>query len=71
VLAEVTELQLELPYAFAHEEYEQILIGAATSAAPQLGWSDKPFAASQLIGAVPPSPWRRTARRIAVMNQIC
>jgi len=43
VLAEVTELQLELPYAFAHEEYEQILSDAATSVAPQLGWSAKPF----------------------------
>ena len=39
VLAEVTELQLELPYAFAHEEYEQILSDVAASIAPQLGWS--------------------------------
>jgi alkanesulfonate monooxygenase SsuD/methylene tetrahydromethanopterin reductase-like flavin-dependent oxidoreductase (luciferase family) len=39
VLAEVTELQLELPYAFAQEEYEQILSDVATSIAPQLGWS--------------------------------
>jgi alkanesulfonate monooxygenase SsuD/methylene tetrahydromethanopterin reductase-like flavin-dependent oxidoreductase (luciferase family) len=37
VLAEVTELQLELPYAFGHEEYEQIVSDAATSIAPQLG----------------------------------
>jgi alkanesulfonate monooxygenase SsuD/methylene tetrahydromethanopterin reductase-like flavin-dependent oxidoreductase (luciferase family) len=43
VLAEVSELQLELPYAFAHEEYEQILSDAVTSIAPQLGWSAKPF----------------------------
>jgi alkanesulfonate monooxygenase SsuD/methylene tetrahydromethanopterin reductase-like flavin-dependent oxidoreductase (luciferase family) len=39
VLAEVTELQLELPYAFAHDEYEQILSDVAASVAPQLGWS--------------------------------
>jgi alkanesulfonate monooxygenase SsuD/methylene tetrahydromethanopterin reductase-like flavin-dependent oxidoreductase (luciferase family) len=39
VLAEVTELQLELPYAFAHGEYEQILSDVAASIAPQLGWS--------------------------------
>jgi alkanesulfonate monooxygenase SsuD/methylene tetrahydromethanopterin reductase-like flavin-dependent oxidoreductase (luciferase family) len=39
VLTEVTELQLELPYAFAHEEYEQILSDVAASIAPRLGWS--------------------------------
>jgi alkanesulfonate monooxygenase SsuD/methylene tetrahydromethanopterin reductase-like flavin-dependent oxidoreductase (luciferase family) len=39
VLAEVTEVQLELPYAFGHEEYEQILSDVAASIAPQLGWS--------------------------------
>jgi hypothetical protein len=39
VLAEVTELQLELPYAFAPQEYEQILSDVAASIAPQLGWS--------------------------------
>jgi hypothetical protein len=39
VFAEVTELQLELPYAFAHEEYEQILSDVAASIAPQLGWA--------------------------------
>jgi hypothetical protein len=39
VLAEVTELQLELPYAFAHEEYQQILSDVARSIAPRLGWS--------------------------------
>jgi hypothetical protein len=43
VLAEVTELQLELPYAFGAQEYEQILADAATSVAPGLGWSAKPF----------------------------
>jgi hypothetical protein len=39
VLAEVTELQLELPYAFADEEYEQVLSDAVTSIAPQLAAS--------------------------------
>ena len=39
VLTEVTELQLELPYAFAHDEYEQILSDVAASTAPRLGWS--------------------------------
>jgi alkanesulfonate monooxygenase SsuD/methylene tetrahydromethanopterin reductase-like flavin-dependent oxidoreductase (luciferase family) len=39
VLAEVTELQLKLPYAFAHEEYLQILSDVVTSIAPELGWS--------------------------------
>jgi alkanesulfonate monooxygenase SsuD/methylene tetrahydromethanopterin reductase-like flavin-dependent oxidoreductase (luciferase family) len=39
VLSEVTELQLELPYAFAQEEYEQILSDVTASIAPELGWS--------------------------------
>jgi hypothetical protein len=39
VLTEATELQLELPYAFAHEDYEQIVSDVAASIAPQLGWS--------------------------------
>jgi hypothetical protein len=39
VLAETTELQLELPYAFEHQEYEQILSDVAASIAPRLGWS--------------------------------
>jgi len=39
VLTEVSELQLELPYAFAQDEYEQILSDVATSIAPRLGWS--------------------------------
>jgi alkanesulfonate monooxygenase SsuD/methylene tetrahydromethanopterin reductase-like flavin-dependent oxidoreductase (luciferase family) len=38
VLAEVTELQLELPYAFTHEEYLQILSDVVTSIAPELRW---------------------------------
>jgi alkanesulfonate monooxygenase SsuD/methylene tetrahydromethanopterin reductase-like flavin-dependent oxidoreductase (luciferase family) len=43
VLTEVTELQLELPFAFADEEYEQILSDVVASVAPQLGWSAQPF----------------------------
>ncbi len=43
VLTEVTELQLELPYAFADAEYEQILSDVVASVAPQLGWSAQPF----------------------------
>jgi alkanesulfonate monooxygenase SsuD/methylene tetrahydromethanopterin reductase-like flavin-dependent oxidoreductase (luciferase family) len=39
VLSEVTELQLELPYAFAPQEYEQILSDVAASIAPRLGWT--------------------------------
>jgi hypothetical protein len=42
VLAEVTELQMELPYAFGHAEYEQILSDVAALVAPHLGWSAKP-----------------------------
>jgi alkanesulfonate monooxygenase SsuD/methylene tetrahydromethanopterin reductase-like flavin-dependent oxidoreductase (luciferase family) len=38
-LADVSELQLELPYAFAREEYEQVLSDTVTLLAPQLGWS--------------------------------
>ena len=34
VLADATELQLELPYAFAHEDYEQILADAAPAGSP-------------------------------------
>ncbi|HXW80849.1 MAG TPA: LLM class flavin-dependent oxidoreductase [Acidimicrobiales bacterium] len=39
VLADVSELQLELPYAFSHSEYEQILYDVVSSIAPELGWS--------------------------------
>lgn len=40
MLAEVvTELKLELPHAFAPDQYEQILADVAASVAPQLGWS--------------------------------
>ena len=39
MLAEVSELQLELPYDFSPGEYEQIVSDAAALIAPQLGWS--------------------------------
>jgi hypothetical protein len=39
VLAEVTELQIELPYAFAGEEHQQILSDVAAAIAPAVGWS--------------------------------
>ena len=39
VLAEINELQVELPYAFSHAEYEQILSDVVESIAPLLGWS--------------------------------
>jgi hypothetical protein len=39
VLAEISELQLELPYAFSGSEYEQILSDVVDSIAPELGWS--------------------------------
>jgi alkanesulfonate monooxygenase SsuD/methylene tetrahydromethanopterin reductase-like flavin-dependent oxidoreductase (luciferase family) len=38
VLAGVSELRLELPYGFAHHEYQQILADAAQRIAPALGW---------------------------------
>jgi hypothetical protein len=38
VLQEVSELQLELPYAFAHGEYRQILSDVVESIAPEMGW---------------------------------
>ncbi|MBO0886371.1 MAG: LLM class flavin-dependent oxidoreductase [Acidimicrobiales bacterium] len=39
VMAEVSELQLELPYAFAHGEYRQILSDVVASIAPELRWT--------------------------------
>jgi alkanesulfonate monooxygenase SsuD/methylene tetrahydromethanopterin reductase-like flavin-dependent oxidoreductase (luciferase family) len=36
---EVTELRMELPYEFSHENYEQILHDMITSIAPHLGWT--------------------------------
>ncbi|MCG7203402.1 LLM class flavin-dependent oxidoreductase [Streptomyces arenae] len=38
VLAEVSELRLELPYEFQREEYEQILHDVRHLVAPELGW---------------------------------
>ncbi|MFD3586090.1 LLM class flavin-dependent oxidoreductase [Streptomyces sp. NPDC058683] len=38
VLAEVSELRLELPYEFHREEYEQILHDVRHLVAPELGW---------------------------------
>jgi alkanesulfonate monooxygenase SsuD/methylene tetrahydromethanopterin reductase-like flavin-dependent oxidoreductase (luciferase family) len=39
VLAEVSELQLELPYAFAQDQYRQILSDVVALIAPELRWS--------------------------------
>lgn len=41
VLAEVTELRLELPYEFVREDYEQILHDAVTLIGPELGWKPR------------------------------
>lgn len=38
VLAQVSELRLELPYEFQREEYEQILHDVRHLIAPELGW---------------------------------
>ncbi|MBY5323173.1 MULTISPECIES: LLM class flavin-dependent oxidoreductase [Rhizobium] len=38
ILPEVSELRLELPYEFEHEQYRQILHDFATLIAPELGW---------------------------------
>jgi alkanesulfonate monooxygenase SsuD/methylene tetrahydromethanopterin reductase-like flavin-dependent oxidoreductase (luciferase family) len=38
-IGEISELQLELPYEFSHEEYEQILSDVTRSIAPELGWT--------------------------------
>ncbi|MFJ9746613.1 LLM class flavin-dependent oxidoreductase [Streptomyces chartreusis] len=38
VLAQVSELRLELPYEFHREEYEQILYDVRHLVAPELGW---------------------------------
>jgi alkanesulfonate monooxygenase SsuD/methylene tetrahydromethanopterin reductase-like flavin-dependent oxidoreductase (luciferase family) len=42
LLSEVSELRLELPYEFEHEEYRQILHDFVTLIAPELGWSALP-----------------------------
>lgn len=40
VLPLVSELRLELPYAFAHDDYVQILEDFRRRIAPELGWSE-------------------------------
>ncbi|MBB2841637.1 LLM class flavin-dependent oxidoreductase [Rhizobium sophoriradicis] len=42
ILPEVSELRLELPYEFEHEEYRQILHDFVTRIAPELGWKAQP-----------------------------
>ncbi|MEV6594889.1 LLM class flavin-dependent oxidoreductase [Streptomyces acidicola] len=44
VVAEVSELRLELPYEFHREEYEQILHDVHHLIAPELGWQPAPSA---------------------------
>ncbi|EJJ25615.1 LLM class flavin-dependent oxidoreductase [Rhizobium sp. CF142] len=41
ILPHVSELRLELPYEFEHDEYRQILHDFATRIAPELGWNTK------------------------------
>lgn len=40
-IGQVSELQLELPYAFTADEYRQILADVTTSVAPELGWKPR------------------------------
>lgn len=42
VVADVTELRLELPYGLRPGDYEQILHDMATTVAPALGWTPDP-----------------------------
>ncbi|MFJ4849604.1 MULTISPECIES: LLM class flavin-dependent oxidoreductase [unclassified Streptomyces] len=42
VMASVSELRLELPYEFHHEEYQQILHDVRHLIAPELGWQPTP-----------------------------
>lgn len=42
-----TELRIALPYAFAAEEYRQILADIAERVLPQLGWTPGPVAAAE------------------------
>jgi alkanesulfonate monooxygenase SsuD/methylene tetrahydromethanopterin reductase-like flavin-dependent oxidoreductase (luciferase family) len=46
ILPKVSELRLELPYEFEHEQYRQILHDFVTRIAPELGWSGTGVAAS-------------------------
>ncbi|MFD3838533.1 LLM class flavin-dependent oxidoreductase [Streptomyces sp. NPDC058642] len=48
VLAEVSELRLELPYEFHREEYEQILHDVRHLVAPELGWHPAALAHSSV-----------------------
>ncbi|MFG2958446.1 LLM class flavin-dependent oxidoreductase [Streptomyces sp. NPDC048291] len=61
VLAEVTELRLELPYEFHREEYEQILHDIRHLVAPGLGW--RPGAAPAGTGRAPDVTPRRPEAR--------
>ncbi|MFD5406293.1 LLM class flavin-dependent oxidoreductase [Streptomyces griseorubiginosus] len=47
VLAQVSELRLELPYEFHREEYEQILHDVRHLVAPELGWRPASLAARE------------------------
>ncbi|MER6489870.1 LLM class flavin-dependent oxidoreductase [Streptomyces griseorubiginosus] len=47
VLAQVSELRLELPYEFHREEYEQILHDVRHLIAPELGWRPASLAAQE------------------------
>jgi alkanesulfonate monooxygenase SsuD/methylene tetrahydromethanopterin reductase-like flavin-dependent oxidoreductase (luciferase family) len=40
---EVTEVAFALPFAFAHEDYVQILTDMATRLGPALGWAPKAY----------------------------
>ena len=35
---EVSELRMELPYEFSHQDYQQILHDVVHAVAPRLGW---------------------------------
>ncbi|MDT7842041.1 LLM class flavin-dependent oxidoreductase [Streptomyces justiciae] len=50
VLAEVSELRLELPYEFHREEYEQILHDVRHLIAPELGWRAGSTAVPAAVG---------------------
>ncbi|MFI1735599.1 LLM class flavin-dependent oxidoreductase [Streptomyces acidicola] len=49
VLAEVSELRLELPYEFHREEYEQILHDVRHLVAPELGWRPASLTAQEAV----------------------
>lgn len=50
VLAQVSELRLELPYEFHREEYEQILHDTRHLIAPELGWTPATEDALPILG---------------------